>query len=43
MVRDSQEEKWKCQLQEIERKEDRTFAGAPKDAEEVSEVAEFAG
>ena len=25
------------------KREDRTFAGAPEDAEEVSEVAEFAG
>ena len=38
MFRDIQKEKWEDQLQEIERKR----TEAPEDAEEVSEVAEFA-
>ena len=42
MVRDSQKEKWKCQLQEIERKRTELLQEHQK-MQKVSEVAEFAG
>ena len=43
MFQDSQNEKWKGQLQEIERKRTELLPEPPEDAEEVSDVAEFAG
>ena len=42
-LRDKQKEAWKEELEEIERRKDRAFAGASENAEEVTKTAKLAG